>query len=771
VLFYAQPGAGKSSLVNAALIPGLRAEGFAVLPTGRVGGAIPEGVGEVANVFLFSLLLSLDGGRTSTAQLAALSLSEYLAQVLPHRANTSVEDGAAHILIIDQFEEILTTNLGRWSEREGFFSQLRAAMGADPLLWVLLVMREDHVAALEPYTPLLPDRLRARFYMQRMQLDAALLAVEKPAQKADRPFAMGVARALVDNLRQIKAPDGAGTLLGEYVEPVQLQVVCFSLWQKLAAHPGPAITFVDLQELGEVDAALADFYEGAVAAAALETQASEASVRQWFEQSLLTEGGTRGTVYRGRETTAGLDNAAVDVLADRFLLRPERRAGGVWYELIHDRFIEPIRDANRRWLLQHSPVYLAAVEWERLGRPPARLLRGEQLAAALEEVNLTTAEPTLRTFLESSAGAERDRERAEIEARLAAQRQRTRRLTFIATAFVLLGSLALAAAGFAFIQQGRARASAHEAQAAAATSQANEQLAVARLAQAQAEQGTAIAAGTEAAQANDLANTLLEAQAATLEAGQTAEYAGPTGVGEATELVPETTATASRTPDASAAAAVAATQLLQIRATQAMLVTPTPPPAQTGGAMLSALLPPIPLSLRSEPAAGDNVITRLQGPARLPVQRIEGDWILVSAGAGQTGWLSGYYLTFIGNADALPRALRYRVLSDRDDLPYVYGQVVSVGGANGAYLLYDPASEKSDLVWIPTGTEVTLLLPVQGARTYGSSVWYLVELVDPRDDEKLVTGYLPAEMLAQRRVTFDIRTVPTLQLPAPAVRP
>ena len=45
LLFYAQSGAGKSSLINARLIPSFaRMRGFAVLPVGRVAGEMPAGV-------------------------------------------------------------------------------------------------------------------------------------------------------------------------------------------------------------------------------------------------------------------------------------------------------------------------------------------------------------------------------------------------------------------------------------------------------------------------------------------------------------------------------------------------------------------------------------------------------------------------------------------------------------------------------------------------------------------------------------------------------
>ena len=42
VLYYAQSGAGKSSLINTRLIPSLRDdEGFEVLPIGRISGELP----------------------------------------------------------------------------------------------------------------------------------------------------------------------------------------------------------------------------------------------------------------------------------------------------------------------------------------------------------------------------------------------------------------------------------------------------------------------------------------------------------------------------------------------------------------------------------------------------------------------------------------------------------------------------------------------------------------------------------------------------------
>ena len=90
------------------------------------------------------------------------------------------------VLIIDQFEEIITSHPDRWQERGTFFHQLNRALLNDPNLWVVLTLREDYIAELTPYANLLPDQLRARFRLERLKRDAALQAIVAPAQKAGR---------------------------------------------------------------------------------------------------------------------------------------------------------------------------------------------------------------------------------------------------------------------------------------------------------------------------------------------------------------------------------------------------------------------------------------------------------------------------------------------------------------------------------------------------------------------------------------------------------
>ena len=165
VVFYAQSGAGKSSIVNTRLIPNLAGKEYEVLPVGRVSGELAAGT-EVDNIYIYNLIRSLEQHDTDPASLSTLSLTEFLTHLNyddqgffydPSPVEPIPEEDASWVvrraLIIDQFEELFNTHPEAWEKREDFFQQLAQAMQDDPQLWVVLVMREDYIAALEPICP------------------------------------------------------------------------------------------------------------------------------------------------------------------------------------------------------------------------------------------------------------------------------------------------------------------------------------------------------------------------------------------------------------------------------------------------------------------------------------------------------------------------------------------------------------------------------------------------------------------------------------------
>ena len=348
VLFYAQSGAGKSSLLNAKIVPKLRdEEGCEVLPVARVRGDIPEGIQteQIENLYAFNALLNWTEEITVTpAQLVNLSLAEFL-NLLPHQSDNEGYP-ALRVIVFDQFEELFTFYPERWPEREKFLLQVHEALADDLSLRVLFVIREDYLAQLDPHLYFLPEQLRYRFRLERLRQEAALVAVVGPLRGTGRSFAPGVAEALVAELLKIRVEGRAGEFVeakGEFVEPVQLQVVCQSLWTDL---PPEVLEISESQLLafGNVDQALTKFYERALqntiqqikltsTVARLVPAYTEWQLRDWFERDLITPAGTRGLVYRGTKTTGGVPNTAVDMLESHHLIRGEQRAGARWYEL------------------------------------------------------------------------------------------------------------------------------------------------------------------------------------------------------------------------------------------------------------------------------------------------------------------------------------------------------------------------------------------------------------------------------------------------------
>jgi conflict system STAND superfamily ATPase len=164
VLVYAQSGAGKTSLLNARLIPLLEEEGFEVFPLARVRGIIPKELKleEIANLYIFNTLLGWAERALDPRELAQLTLARFL-----KRADNERE-ALPRIIIFDQFEELFSFYPERWRDREAFFEQVRETLEADPLLRVVFVLREDYLAQLDPYAPLLPEELRTRFRLERM---------------------------------------------------------------------------------------------------------------------------------------------------------------------------------------------------------------------------------------------------------------------------------------------------------------------------------------------------------------------------------------------------------------------------------------------------------------------------------------------------------------------------------------------------------------------------------------------------------------------------
>ena len=353
VLLYAGSGAGKTSLLNAGLIPLLEEDdGFEVLPVARVapgpGDAGPAG----RNIFVYGVLSSWQPDAEDTSEPPDVTLPDFLDRTT--HPETTGGWSAPRLVVIDQLEEVFALLPHRWEERDAFFGQIGDAIRADPLLRVILVIREDYTYELEPQRVRLPGRLKARFRLELLREAAALEAVVCPLKGTGRTFGPGVAEGLVRNLRACSAdlaPNDEDVPLTEFVEPVLLQVTCASLWRALPADR-EVITKDDVYNFGNVDQALRTLYETAISRAAQNADVDEKKLRADFAKAFITSMDTRGNAYLSEEGVGGMPWDAINIVDQYHVIRAQWRSRAHWYELTHDRFIPPIQRSNRDFVLR-----------------------------------------------------------------------------------------------------------------------------------------------------------------------------------------------------------------------------------------------------------------------------------------------------------------------------------------------------------------------------------------------------------------------------------
>lgn len=234
VLLYSPSGAGKSSLVAAGVTPALSERGFGVLPPLRVGA---DPLGAPGNRYIRSVAQSIAEARGLPDPMANGSFGDAgLAEWVSSCRDDLVDDGEDLCLVLDQFEEIFTLDPTDQVEKREFFTELGRLM-RDRSTWVLVSMREDFIAQLDPYLALIPTRFNTRYRLDLLDVESAREAVRRPALNAGAEFTVEAAARLVDDLRrvQVRRGDEVSLELGPHVEPVQLQVVCRRLWRKVTS--------------------------------------------------------------------------------------------------------------------------------------------------------------------------------------------------------------------------------------------------------------------------------------------------------------------------------------------------------------------------------------------------------------------------------------------------------------------------------------------------------------------------------------------------------
>jgi WD40 repeat protein len=423
VFLHAPSGAGKSSLINAGLIPALRGD-FDILPVSRLG--LPPSKPEL-NRYSDSAMQFFNNCEPAPEP----SLRAFC------QARASPDPDANPLLLIfDQFEEVLTIDPYDRAEKKAFFEDLgalltvnqRPSQGNNRAIWALFSLREEYLAALDPYMRLLPPGLGRTFRLDLLDEKAAKEVVAKPAAACGIPFTSAspngdAAEQLVTNLRRVRtysrstivrtdtesgssftesdlAPEGK---LSPYIEPVLLQIVCHRIWEDVSKTGAKEIPVDIASDVKRVDLAVQGFYERQVELVAEQLSAHPSNddsdpgptpgawtIRRWIERCLIDENRNRTIVVDGSNEAHEIGHRAIGLLVDAHLLRRDIRSAGTLYELAHDRLITPILEFNRRWRRQNQAILSTRAEqWDLKHRPEDQYLLSE---SELEEARTWAAE-------------------------------------------------------------------------------------------------------------------------------------------------------------------------------------------------------------------------------------------------------------------------------------------------------------------------------------------------------------------------------------------
>jgi tetratricopeptide (TPR) repeat protein len=370
-------GRGKTSLLHAGVLPLLAGQGLDILPTGLLScdATFPSAMFPEHNPYTISLLRSWMSCEIAP-RIDRAAIREFVRQ---RRGSDII------FATIDQADELLAETSLRRTYRRQFLHELKDVMENEPRLHLLIVGREE-AADIVANTLGNGTRYNVPALSQQSAIDALTLALRGTGRSLTHDAATG----LVADLRtsRISARDGTQRhVTDDRVEPVLLQIACTWLWAKLPSNV-VRISTGDVRKYCDVDAALAAYAGQVIMRVADDHALPAARLLAWLLDTFVTEQGTRNTAHESAATSAGMPESVARALEDRHLLVSMPQAGSRWYELLHERLIEPLRHA-----ISTQPSKLK----------PTELLSAAKHAATIGELDL--AERYAREILDVSPGA------------------------------------------------------------------------------------------------------------------------------------------------------------------------------------------------------------------------------------------------------------------------------------------------------------------------------------------------------------------------------
>ncbi|MEL6832882.1 MAG: hypothetical protein AAFP77_07810 [Bacteroidota bacterium] len=406
VVLHGKSGLGKSSLINAGLLPQLETDKRFKPLIVRLGARSED-----------NLQSPLDKTKavlpSSHALLERLSVEE---DALWSRAKAlQLADDQSPLLIFDQFEELFSYSE---SDIQDFLQDLAELLYTGiPLRYrrqldrasdltddeedqleeplrarILIAIRSDRLHLLDRFKSYFPNVLRNSYELQALSRSAARDAIVQPAALAGDFHSSLYAydEAVLDKLLSYLQDEDT-----KQVEGILIQMLC-EHYEKTVVVP-QKLEQVTVNDIGEPGNVVRDYYQEKIGG--LEN-AEQAPARKLIEEGLVSEGeqGMRLSLHENTiESQYNVDRALLGHLVDQRLLRSEPfLRGGYTFELSHDRLLPAVVQARAERLEAEARARQEA---------EAERLRAEAEAERQEKEKVRRQLRTVRVLLLFAVGA------------------------------------------------------------------------------------------------------------------------------------------------------------------------------------------------------------------------------------------------------------------------------------------------------------------------------------------------------------------------------
>jgi energy-coupling factor transporter ATP-binding protein EcfA2 len=441
-VLYGRSGYGKSSLLNAAVLPRFQEQGYQLINV-RLGAWTPES----NNTPLRSTVQGIAENPDNLKKTILDDLVKWDNSLWYYAKTFSINTKKPKLLFVfDQFEELFTypkkeiqlyesslAELLKTSLPQRYRNQLkeqkelkgheqREAVFERLEIKVVIAIRSNRFHLLERLSPALPDILQNTLELDALESEGARSAIVEPAAATSGDYTtppFTYTPAVQEEILSFLTQEGR-------IEGILLQMLCSHFERLIENNPQQReITKADLwensteeDEYGSGMERIVDIYYGDRIEDLPDEE--EETVKRFIEDNLVQKvgsGGMRLSMHQAQiKDRFGIEAETLNALVRNGLLRTEPfLRGGVTYELTHDRLINPVLKSKAVFDAREAGRMKQQLKDEAKKRKAAEALQAKAEAAQAEaEAERSRALVAEELAVEAKNKAETNERRANI---------------------------------------------------------------------------------------------------------------------------------------------------------------------------------------------------------------------------------------------------------------------------------------------------------------------------------------------------------------------